>query len=318
GRGYVMRRILRRASRFGRTLDLHEPFLHKLVDVLAKNMGQAFEELNERREFVARVIESEETSFGRTLDRGLEIFAAAAEKSDSSGNKTISGEDAFKLYDTYGFPLDLTQLMAREQGLKVDTDGFDRLMDQQRQQARAAQKTGSLTASISGMQLPQTDDLLKYQTDSCTARVIGWIDGQGLHTQGQIGQTAEPVGLILDRTCFYAESGGQVGDSGQIWGQAGGFAVEMTEKVADCVIHQGKLKQFVPQDGFYVYFRYTDKDAVMVVINKNKEAKNLDLVRFREVLKDYKEGKDIVSGTKFILENNLTIPAETALVLDLN
>jgi alanyl-tRNA synthetase len=242
GRGYVMRRILRRASRFGRTLDLHEPFLHKLVAVLADNMGKAFAELSERREFVARVIESEEASFGRTLDRGLEIFAAAAERAMNTGEKIISGEDAFKLYDTYGFPLDLTQLMAREQGLKVDTDGFDRLMDQQRQQARAAQKTGSLTAFLGGMQLPQTDDLLKYQTDSCTARVIGWIDRQGLHTEGQIRQTAEPVGLVLDRTCFYAESGGQVGDSGQIHGQAGSFTVETTEKAADCVIHQGKIQ----------------------------------------------------------------------------
>ena len=96
-------------------------------------MGQAFEELNQRKDFVARVIESEETSFGRTLDRGLEIFAMAAEKSAASAKKIISGEDAFKLYDTYGFPLDLTQLMAREQGLEVDTEGFDRLMNQQRQ-----------------------------------------------------------------------------------------------------------------------------------------------------------------------------------------
>lgn len=249
GRGYVIRRILRRASRFGRTLNLYEPFLHKLTAVLADSMGQAFEELNQRKDFVSRVIESEETSFGRTLDRGLEIFAMAAEKSAASAKKTISGDDAFKLYDTYGFPLDLTQLMAREQGLEVDTEGFDRLMNQQRQQARAAQKTGSLTSLLGGMQLPQTDDSLKYQTDCCTAQVIGWIDSEGLHTEGQIGQTTEPVGLILDKTCFYAESGGQIGDNGQIQGQGGNFTVKTTEKVADCVIHHGNIQSGLLRTG---------------------------------------------------------------------
>ena len=240
GRGYVMRRILRRAARFGRTLDLHEPFLHTLTAVLAEMMGGAFSELHDRQAFVAQVIEAEEASFGKTLDRGLEIFAAAAEKAK---DKTISGEDAFKLYDTYGFPLDLTELMAREQGLTVDAAGFEARMAQQRQQARAAQKNNSLTASVSGTPLPQTEDDLKYETDECAGQVIGWIDEGGLHTDGRLKTGPQAVGLILDRTCFYAESGGQVGDCGLIRGPEGVFAVETTEKTADCVIHRGTVTE---------------------------------------------------------------------------
>jgi len=141
GRGYVMRRVLRRAARFGRVLDAHEPFLYKLVPTVVDVMGQAFGEVAERADFVATVIESEETSFGRTLDRGLEIFASAAER---ARDDTIAGQDAFGLYDTYGFPFDLTELMARERGLGVDKAKFAELMAQQRERGRAAQKGSSV------------------------------------------------------------------------------------------------------------------------------------------------------------------------------
>lgn len=238
GRGYVMRRLLRRAARFGRALDLTEPFMHKLVDVVVKNMGDAFTEIKQRQEFVAAAIAAEEASFGRTLDRGLEIFAAAAKR---VSNKSISGEDAFQLYDTYGFPLDLTQLLAREQGLAVDTDEFERLMQQQRQRARAAQKTFSLAAALTGVELPETDDSLKYTTDSCKANVVGWIDEDGYKVAGELSASDTTVALVLDKTCFYAESGGQVGDIGMIKTSDAQFAVESTEKIADCVLHRGKL-----------------------------------------------------------------------------
>ena len=116
GRGYVLRRVLRRAARYGRSLGMEEPFLHRLTPVLAETMGGQFPEIAERREHVERVIRAEEESFGRTLDRGIERFEEAAQKNAAQGGKTLSGEDAFKLYDTYGFPLDLTQLMAAEPG----------------------------------------------------------------------------------------------------------------------------------------------------------------------------------------------------------
>jgi alanyl-tRNA synthetase len=241
GRGYVMRRILRRAARFGRVLDAHEPFMYKLVNVLAGTMGEAFPEVRERADFVATVIEAEETSFGRTLDRGIEIFAAAAEDARQSADKTIRGEDAFQLYDTYGFPLDLTQLMARERGLKVDNETFEKLMDQQRARARAAQKGASMTASLAGVALPETDDSPKYLSDTCESTVVGWIDAEGFHGEGTIDNQQEEIGLVLARTCFYAEAGGQVGDCGVIRSNTGEFVVEATEKIADCIVHRGKI-----------------------------------------------------------------------------
>jgi alanyl-tRNA synthetase len=241
GRGYVIRRILRRASRFGRELGMHEPFIYKLVPVVVDCLGDTFGEIRERADYVSTVVESEEASFGRTLDRGLEIFKGVAKKAEKQINKTISGKDAFQLYDTYGFPLDLTQLMARERGLKVDTDVFDTLMDIQRKLSRTAQEGDKLKQSLSGVELPITDDNLKYETETCQAVIQGWVSEKGYSTEGTLSATNEPIGLVLDQTCFYAEAGGQVGDAGIIESQKGEFKVEATEKIAECIIHQGKL-----------------------------------------------------------------------------
>jgi alanyl-tRNA synthetase len=240
GRGYVIRRILRRASRFGRELGMHEPFIYKLVPVVVDCLGDAFGEITERADYVSTVIESEEASFGRTLDRGIEIFNTAAKRAQQSINKIINGEDAFRLYDTYGFPLDLTELMAQERSLKVDTAKFNELMEQQRQRARAAQKNDSLVVTLADTELPATEDAHKYHTDSCDSKLIGWIDNGGFKNQGQI-ETGAEVGIILDRTCFYAEAGGQVGDCGIIKSENAQFLVEDTAKIANCIIHRGKV-----------------------------------------------------------------------------
>ena len=267
GRGYVLRRILRRAARFGRTLSMHEPFIYKLADVVIDTMGDAFGELKERTELVKTVIKSEEESFGRTLDRGLDIFASAADKAVKTG--VISGTDAFELYDTFGFPLDLTALMAREKNLKVDTGGFEELMNQQRQRARAAQKTNSFASFVTDEKLPATDDAVKYSDEKITAKVLGWIDDKGWHAQGNI--TTEAA-IILDKTCFYAESGGQTGDSGAITTPGGSFAVEATEKIADCIIHRGKLKEGTIKIGDTVE---AVVDAARREIKKNHTATHL-------------------------------------------
>jgi alanyl-tRNA synthetase len=240
GRGYVIRRILRRAARFGRELDLHEPFLYKLVPVVVECLGDAFPEIRERADYVATVIESEETGFGRTLDRGLEIFNTAAARAAGAKTKTISGDDAFQLYDTFGFPPDLTQLMAREKGLTVDIERFDELMKEQRERARAAQKTDALLAGLADSDLPATEDLHKYRTDRCDAKILGWIDADGFKKQGAVPAGAE-IGLILDKTCFYAEAGGQVGDIGTIASDGNRFVVEATTKVGNSVIHRGRI-----------------------------------------------------------------------------
>ena len=242
GRGYVIRRILRRAARFGRELGMHEPFMYKLVPTVADCLGDAFGEIEARADYVSTVIESEEAAFSRTLDRGIEIFDTAAGRAQKSKDKVINGEDAFQLYDTYGFPLDLTELMAEERNLKVDTDKFDELMEEQRQRARAAQKNIMQMVNVAAAELPTTDDLYKYHVSQCDGTIVGTIDPEGLKSPDRI-RTDTKTGIILDKTCFYAEAGGQVGDSGVIKSDKGQFIVEGTTKIANCVIHQGHVAE---------------------------------------------------------------------------
>jgi alanyl-tRNA synthetase len=244
GRGYVIRRILRRASRFGRELGMHEPFIHKLVPVVVDCLGDAFGEIRERADYVSTAIESEEVSFGRTLDRGIEIFNTAAKRAQKSKDKIIDGENAFQLYDTYGFPLDLTELMAQERSLKVDTAKFAELMEEQRQRARAASARDSLSImdKVSVEVLPETEDLHKYHADQCAAAVVGVIDDDGFKSDGR-AEAGARVGIVLDKTCFYAEAGGQVGDCGIIQTDTAQFIVENTTKIANCIVHQGKVAE---------------------------------------------------------------------------
>ncbi|MHC4071487.1 MAG: alanine--tRNA ligase, partial [Planctomycetota bacterium] len=214
------------------------------VSVVVDCLGDAFGEVRERADHVATVIESEEASFGRTLDRGIEIFNTAAKRARKSKDKIIGGEDAFQLYDTYGFPLDLTQLMAQERNLKVDTARFSELMEEQRQRARAASGKGSLSiidkVSNQGVSLPETEDLHKYHMDQCEAEVVAFIDNEGFKSSGRIGPGAQ-VGLVLDKTCFYAEAGGQVGDCGIIRTDTAQFVVENTTNIGNCIVHQGRV-----------------------------------------------------------------------------
>ena len=261
GRGYVIRRILRRASRFGRELGMHEPFLYKLIPSVVDCLGEAFPEIKERTEYVSTAIESEEASFSRTLDRGVEIFNSAADKASAGGGKTIPGDEAFALYDTYGFPLDLTQLMAEERGLGVDTARFDTLMTEQRQRAKAAQKGASLVMTLADTELPVTEDMHKYETNRCEAKVLGFVENGSFRNEGKI-ESGEDIGMVLDRTCFYAESGGQVGDCGVIESSAGKFVVETTGKIADCVIHRGKV----------VEGTFSVGSAVGAVVSKDRDS----------------------------------------------
>ena len=261
GRGYVIRRILRRAARFGRELGMREPFLYKLVDVVVDYMGQAFPEIKDRAEYVSTVIKSEEESFGKTLDRGIEIFNTAAQRAQESEGKIINGEDAFQLYDTFGFPLDLTELMASERNLKVDRKKFTELMEQQRQRARQAQKSDSLMALLTDTELPVTEDMHKYHLDSCEGKILGWIDKDGFEKEGHI-DTGSEVGLVLDKTCFYAEAGGQVGDCGIIENNDMRFVVENTIKIANCIIHHGEIVEGAIEPG----------QRVMTIVSKDRTA----------------------------------------------
>ena len=284
GRGYVIRRILRRASRFGRELAMHEPFIYKLVPVVVDFLGDAFGEIRERADYVSRVIESEEASFGRTLDRGIEIFNTAAKRALKSKDKIIDGESAFQLYDTYGFPLDLTELMAQERRLKVDREKFAELMEEQRQRARAASARDSLSIMdrVSVEVLPETEDLHKYHANRCEAVVVGVIDDGGFNSEGRI-EAGTQVGIVLDKTCFYAEAGGQVGDCGIIRTDTAEFVVENTTKIANCIVHQGKVAEGTFDVGQAVQAIVSrDRDS----IKKNHTATHLLQWALQQVLGD--------------------------------
>lgn len=197
GRNYVLRRILRRAVRYGRLLNFQKPFLAELVDTLVHEMGSVFPELEARQEKIKEILTREEASFNETLDRGMELFAAEAEH-----HGQISGEFAFKLYDTFGFPLDLTVLIAAERQISVDEEGFETLMEEQRQRARSARKSQIVRALD-----VKTDAVTAFigdKQDECSAKVLEIIDADGIQM------------IITNQSPFYAEMGGQVGDLGTI------------------------------------------------------------------------------------------------------
>ena len=227
GRGYVLRRIIRRALRHGWMLGVREPFFHKLVGTLDDLMGEAYPVLRQQRSTVERALKAEEERFAETLGSGMRIFEEVAARS----KETIPGEDAFRLYDTYGFPVDLTADMARERGMSVDMAGFDAAMARQKETARAAGKFAG------GAQLPaelvaklQPTDFLGY--DTITA---GGLEVVALLRDGRpvdAIEAGDAAVVLLDRTPFYAESGGQVGDTGELDEKGVRFVVDDTIKLA--------------------------------------------------------------------------------------
>ena len=226
GRGYVLRRIIRRALRHGWMLGVRGDFFWKMVQPLVKEMGAAYSELAAKQSFVEEALRTEEQRFGETLEHGMRVFDEIAAKSGT----TIAGEDAFRLYDTYGFPVDLTADIARERSLSVDMAGFEQSMEQQRERARAASRfeaKGQMPAELASQLAPTV--FLGYEAlASRASKVVGIVQAGK-----QVGQLAEgEEGLvILDQTPFYAESGGQVGDTGALSNAAGRFDVGDTVKM---------------------------------------------------------------------------------------
>ena len=246
GRGYVVRRILRRAARYGRQyLNISGPFLAGLVETVIELMGDVFGELIERKDYVIATVTEEEESFGRTLDRGIQLFNRQGEKLKSAGQRVLGGDIAFDLYATYGFPVDLTQLMADEMGLEVDMDGFLAEMDAHRDASKGDGAAFKID-TVSG--LPPCDDSGKYSAEPLEAAVVGWVDGENFITDGQL--TGGGAGaVVLDKTNFYGQSGGQLGDSGQLVWEGGRFAVSDTQVAGDCVLHVGVVEAGTLQIG---------------------------------------------------------------------
>ena len=242
GRGYVLRRIIRRAARHGMKLGFDEPFFHRLVSPLSAIMGEAYPELSSDGERIAHVLKTEEERFGETLTQGMKILE---EELSSISGKTIPGDLAFKLFDTYGFPVDLTADFARERGLRVEVDGFDVAMREQKELSKKASAFTALqidsvipTAALQGLVAEVEFSGYTSLTDDAMVKAI-YVDGNEVSALGP-GQLAA---VVLDRTPFYGESGGQVGDRGLIKSAESEFAVTDTQKPGGVVVHIGELER---------------------------------------------------------------------------
>nr|WP_163500967.1 alanine--tRNA ligase [Halomonas socia] len=234
GRGYVLRRIIRRAIRHGHKLGASEPFFHKLVAALDAEMGEAYPELREASEQIARVLLKEEEQFARTLDHGMGLLEAAL--ADLDGDE-LPGATVFKLYDTYGFPFDLTADVCRERGVSLDEAGFERELEAQRQRARAASQFGADYAAA--IELDGETAFTGYERLEGDARVTALVDGEGNPLAAL--EAGNKGVVVLDRTPFYGESGGQVGDTGYLHVDGGRFQVTDTQKQGGHHLHHGVM-----------------------------------------------------------------------------
>ncbi|EMK3324330.1 alanine--tRNA ligase [Vibrio vulnificus] len=277
GRGYVLRRIIRRAVRHGNKLGAQGVFFHKLVGVLAEVMGSAADELKKQQAIVEKVLRIEEENFGRTLERGMVILNEAL---DALEGKELDGETVFKLYDTYGFPADLTNDVARERDFTIDEAGFEKAMEEQRQRAREAGQFG-------------TDYNAKIKTESET-EFCGYTGTQGNSVVAEIfveGEAADSLSagdkaiIILGETPFYAESGGQCGDSGVLKTESGLFQVEDTQKLGNAIAHQGVLVEGVLAKGDQVS-AIVDAER-RAAISLNHSATHLLHAALRQVLGEH-------------------------------
>ena len=251
GRGYVLRRLLRRAVRYGRTLNFREPFLSALFPVVEAGLGPVFPELGRQRERIVRALQAEEESFAATLDRGMALFDEAVAGLKQAGETRFPGETAFKLYDTYGFPLDLTMLMASEHGLAVDEAAFEELMQAQRARARQDRKDATGAGSAEAAEALRAQGIQStftgYTALEQPTELLAILSGDARQPALAEGESGE---LVLAATPFYAESGGQQGDHGVLRGPAGEFAVRDTRRpVEGVVVHAGTVLRGRLQEG---------------------------------------------------------------------
>ncbi|ENO8416628.1 alanine--tRNA ligase [Vibrio mimicus] len=277
GRGYVLRRIIRRAVRHGNKLGAQGAFFHKLVGPLAEVMGTAGVELKKQQALVEKVLRIEEENFGRTLDRGMSILNEAL---DQLSGQVLDGETVFKLYDTYGFPADLTNDVARERGFSIDETGFEQAMEEQRQRAREAGQFGTDYNSL--IKSATNTEFCGY-TASRGQSVVREIFVEGAEVSAL--SAGDKAIIVLDNTPFYAESGGQCGDTGVLKTEAGVFHVEDTHKLGNAIAHHGVLAQGVLAKGDQV-------DAIVdeqrrAAISLNHSATHLLHAALRKVLGEH-------------------------------
>jgi alanyl-tRNA synthetase len=307
GRGYVLRRIARRAIRHGYKLGARKPFFHTLVAALDAEMGTAYPELRKAAATVTAVLKTEEERFFQTIHTGMEILEAAILKMDAGGTKVIDGETAFKLHDTFGFPVDLTGDVCRERGVTVDTAGFEAAMNRQREQARAAGKF-KMAAGLTYTGVPTAFhgyEHLQCETSKITAL---YIDGAPV----QKASAGDDVVVVLDHTPFYAESGGQAGDTGELRNPVARVLVEDTTKIqADVFGHQGRVVEGNIAVGDSFAAKVNAEQRAKVV--RNHSATHLMHKALREVLGSHVQQKgSLVNAerTRFDFAHNAPVTDE--------
>ncbi len=281
GRGYVLRRIIRRAVRHGYQLGIKELFFYKLVAPLCSEMGAAYPDLKDNQAHVERILKLEEERFAETLEQGMRILDD--DLAQIAGSE-IPGETVFKLYDTYGFPMDLTADIARERGLSIDTDGFNRAMDAQRDRARSASQFAAVASGQ--LDIEGSTAFTGYEHLRDTSRITAlFADGAAV----QQLETGQPGMVILERTPFYAESGGQVGDRGYLTAGEVRFEVTDTRKQGDAIIHIGTVVQGTLRTGAEVEAVVDDRRRQAIVLNHS--GTHLLHAALRAVLGDHVQQK---------------------------
>jgi alanyl-tRNA synthetase len=242
GRGYVLRRLLRRGALFGRRLGLDKPFLAEIAKVAVKKMSHVYPELKARQDFIVKLITQEETRFEETLNTGLDIIENLMSAKATKKSKQVSGLDAFKLYDTYGFPVELTKEIVAKSGFSVDMEGFEKEMAKQRERARASHKFDAAAKMGGATKLDvKATEFVGYTCLDQKAKIVKiLVDGKEVKEI----KTGQSAGMVLDTTPFYGEMGGQVGDTGEIVSQSGKFTVSDTVRVPpDITLHNGKVSK---------------------------------------------------------------------------
>jgi alanyl-tRNA synthetase len=300
GRGYVLRRVIRRASRYGKLIGIEKPFLFKLTGVVVDEMREAYPELVDSREHVAKLVLLEEERFATTLTAGLALLNETVAKLKAEKKNTIPGDVLFKLYDTFGFPLDLVNDMARDMDLQLDQEGYQKAMQEQRDKARSAW-AGSGEAKVKPVYKEVASGVKKplftgYETLQDSGLVVAIIKGDKKVNEAHEGDDVE---IVLDRTPFYAEQGGQVGDKGDLLAEATKFTVQDTTKpFQDLIVHRGKLAKGSLKVGDPVLARVDE--AGRGDIARHHTATHLLHATLRYVLGDHvKQSGSLVAPDRF-------------------
>lgn len=285
GRGYVLRRLLRRASRHGRLLGVKGPFLTKICDTVIEENKSAYNELFEKRDFIKKMIEVEEESFERTIDLGIQMLNKLIENSEKD---VLSGADVFKLNDTYGFPIDLTKEIVAEQGMTLDEEEFSKLLSQQKKMAREARKNAGADAWLGdsiNLDNVAATEFVGYENTSTEAKILAIIkDGQRVET----AMPGDEVGLVLDKTAMYAQSGGQIGDSGEIISGNSKISVLNTIKNnLGIIIHAAQVDKDMFSCGDQVVVKVDETRRAS--ITRNHTAAHLLQAALRKVLGNHVE-----------------------------